>query len=109
MRAVTRLTSGTRILYQCSRVAPSNVGTATALPSIMNAHREKPWQHTTRRQLFVEAAEGLEKVMRGVQSGLVDIHTFTHLPWWATFACSTVFVRVALVSTVLQNALSYAK
>jgi membrane protein insertase Oxa1/YidC/SpoIIIJ len=54
-------------------------------------------QYISRRTLFVEAAEGLDRMSEGIQNGLISIHQYTGLPWWATFAASTVLVRAALL------------
>jgi YidC/Oxa1 family membrane protein insertase len=35
-----------------------------------------------------------------IESTLVGIHTYTHLPWYATIAISTVFVRLSLLPLV---------
>jgi len=61
MRAVTRFSVGYRVQYH------KGCRAAIAMPSrVSNAPQEQPWQQTSRRQLFVEAAEGLESVMRGM-------------------------------------------
>jgi membrane protein insertase Oxa1/YidC/SpoIIIJ len=47
-----------------------------------------------RRTIFTDV------IMPTVQAGIASVHAFTGLPWWATIASMTVFVRVALFPLV---------
>jgi YidC/Oxa1 family membrane protein insertase len=41
--------------------------------------------------------ETLIVIPQTIQTGMVDLHSVTGLPWWGTFACATAIVRIGLL------------
>eukprot|EP01038_Epipyxis_sp_PR26KG_P006278 gene6278-8645_t len=50
-----------------------------------------------------------ETITTSVQIGISSLHSITSLPWWCTFAASTIFVRISLFPLVRFHLLSLRK
>lgn len=48
-------------------------------------------------------------VVQAIQQGLIDMQSFTSMPWYATIAASTVLVRLALLPLTRQHLISMHK
>lgn len=62
-----------------------------AIPIVYNPMRRNSMQ----RRYFSDISF-IDSLVQVVQSSLIMYHNWSGLPWWATFASSTVFVRLAL-------------